>query len=93
MPIYEYRCNDCKKTFEVIQKFSDDPIKECIHCSGVKVKKLISQSSFILKGGGWFQDGYTKKKPEKTEKKADAPKPDCSSCPSSSSSSSSSSSE
>jgi putative FmdB family regulatory protein len=102
MPIYEYRCNDCKATFEVIQKFSDDPIKKCIHCSGAKIKKLISHSSFVLKGGGWFQDGYAKKKPEKKEKekKADAPKPDCSSSssppspsPSSSSSSSSSSSE
>lgn len=89
MPIYEYRCADCEKTFEVIQKFSDDPVKECAHCSGAKVEKLISQSSFILKGGGWYQDGYTNKKEQKEaqqkEKTASAPKPDCSSCPSSSS--------
>ncbi len=89
MPIYEYRCNDCEKTFEVIQKFSDDPVKKCAYCSGVRVKKLISQSSFILKGGGWYQDGYTNKKeqkeaPQQKEKTASAPKPDCSSCPSSS---------
>ncbi len=81
MPIYEYRCADCKKTFEVIQKFSDDPIKKCEHCSGTKVEKLISQSSFVLKGGGWYQDGYSNSKEEKTS----TPKPDCSSCPSSNS--------
>ncbi len=92
MPIYEYRCDGCDKTFEVIQKFSDDPIKECIHCSGEDVEKLISQSSFILKGGGWHKDGYTKRKevkgpdkgPDKTPEKTPS-KPDCSSCPSSSS--------
>ncbi len=92
MPIYEYRCNGCNKTFEVIQKFSDDPIKECIHCSGKKVKKLISKSSFVLKGGGWHEDGYSTRKEvknrdksqEKTTDKTPS-KPDCSSCPSSSS--------
>ena len=85
MPIYEYRCLDCKKTFEIIQKFSDDPIKECAHCRGAEVTKLISQSSFVLKGGGWYQDGYSNKKPDNKEEKASAPKPDCSSCPSSNS--------
>ncbi len=93
MPIYEYSCADCDKIFEVIQKFSDDPIKECAHCSGTKVAKLISQSSFVLKGGGWYQDGYSStkpngkpsSKPSSTEEKSSAPKPDCSSCPSSNS--------
>ncbi len=96
MPIYEYRCNGCDKTFEVIRKFSDDAIKECIHCSGEEVEKLISQSSFILKGGGWHKDGYAKKKevksPDKSQDKSQdkspdktPSKPDCSSCPSSSS--------
>ncbi len=84
MPIYEYRCNDCEKTFEVIQKFSDDPVKKCVHCSSKEVEKLISQSSFVLKGGGWCQDGYADKKAQK-EETANAPKPDCSSCPSSNS--------
>ncbi len=92
MPIYEYRCNGCAKTFEVNQKFSDDPIKECIHCSEKDVEKLISQSSFVLKGGGWHQDGYSKRKEVKTPDKSPdkspdktPSKPDCSSCPSSSS--------
>ncbi len=57
MPIYEYECCQCGKIEEAIQKFSDEPLTTCKHCSG-KLSKLISQSSFHLKGGGWFADGY-----------------------------------
>ncbi len=86
MPIYEYKCNSCNTVFEEIQKFSDDPVKKCRHCSSTKVEKLISQSSFVLKGGGWYADGYSKKPKKKDSKPADTPaKPDCSTCPSSSS--------
>ncbi len=82
MPIYEYRCTKCGHEFEEIQKFSDKPIKKCPKCSG-KVEKLISQSSFVLKGTGWYQTDYAdKKKTTKKEEKAETPKPDCSSCPS-----------
>jgi putative FmdB family regulatory protein len=63
MPTYEYECaNGC--TFEVQQSIKDDPYttcrKEFCPCgkSGVKVKRLISASRFILKGGGWYSDGY-----------------------------------
>ncbi len=60
MPIYEYKCTDCGKEFEVIQKFSDDPLDECIHCSG-SVEKKISLSSFHLKGTGWYKTDYADK--------------------------------
>lgn len=81
MPIYEYRCNDCKKEFEVIQKFSDKPATKCPHCSGKKVERLISQSSFVLKGSGWYATDYAKK--DKKEKKTETPaKPSCAGCPS-----------
>ncbi len=46
-----------------------------------KVEKLISQSSFVLKGTGWYQTDYADKKKSKKEK-SETPKPDCSSCPS-----------
>lgn len=92
MPIYEYKCTKCGKEFELIQKFSDKPVKKCPDCSG-KVEKLISQSSFVLKGTGWYQTDFADKKkdtPSKPKKepkeKAETPKaakPDCSSCPSS----------
>ena len=58
MPIYEYRCPDCGHQFEAIQKMSDDPIRVCPECKGEQVKKLISQTSFVLKGGGWYKDHY-----------------------------------
>ena len=59
MPIYEYECADCDKVMEVRQRISDPPLESCPECGG-KVKKLVSVSSFQLKGGGWYADGYTK---------------------------------
>lgn len=58
MPIYEYRCRDCGETVEVMQKMTDRPLRKCRSCSG-KLEKLISRTSFQLKGGGWFDSGYT----------------------------------
>jgi len=58
MPIYEYRCPDCGHDFEALQKFSDDPIKDCPSCKAGNVKKRISATSFVLKGGGWYKDHY-----------------------------------
>lgn len=58
MPMYEYRCPDCAHEFEVIQKFSDDPISVCPKCTAANVKKLISRTNFALKGGGWYSDHY-----------------------------------
>ena len=57
MPIYEYRCTSCHQTFEVIQKLSDAPLRNCSHCSG-PLQKLISRTAFHLKGGGWFINDY-----------------------------------
>jgi len=58
MPIYEYRCPDCGHTFDVMQKFSDAPVTVCPSCAAGNVKKLISATSFVLKGGGWYKDHY-----------------------------------
>ena len=60
MPIYEYECSKCGKIDEVLQKFSDKPLFKCKHCSG-KLHKLISQSSFHLKGTGWYITDYANK--------------------------------
>jgi len=60
MPIYEYECTKCSRTEEVMQKFSDKPLTKCKHCSG-KLHKLISQSSFHLKGTGWYVTDYANK--------------------------------
>ncbi|WP_303720335.1 zinc ribbon domain-containing protein [Malonomonas rubra] len=60
MPLYEYQCESCGLQFEVRQKFSDDPVSKCHECGG-PVNKLISQGGFALKGGGWYQQGYSQK--------------------------------
>lgn len=57
MPVYEYECSNCRKVFEVQQKMSDAPLTACPECEGA-VRKLMSMSSFQLKGGGWYADGY-----------------------------------
>lgn len=71
MPIYEYECTNCGETTEAIQKFSDKPLTKCGACSG-KLQKLISQSSFHLKGTGWYVTDYAneskKKKPSESKK-------------------------
>ena len=60
MPIYEYECLRCGNIEEALQKISDKPLIKCSHCSG-KLQKLISQSSFHLKGSGWYVTDYASK--------------------------------
>ena len=60
MPIYEYECSKCGRIDEVLQKFSDKPLDRCKHCSG-KLHKLISHSTFHLKGTGWYVTDYAGK--------------------------------
>jgi putative FmdB family regulatory protein len=69
MPIYEYLCEKCKHEFEREQRITDDPVKTCPECRSRRVKKLISQTSFVLKGGGWYSDLYSSTKPEKEKGK------------------------
>ena len=61
MPIYEYACGKCGHEFEVEQRITEDPVKTCPKCRARKVKRLISQTSFVLKGGGWYSDLYSSK--------------------------------
>ena len=58
MSIYEYQCDGCHRTHEVWQKIMDKPLKNCPDCNGL-LHKLLSLSSFQLKGGGWYVDGYS----------------------------------
>lgn len=74
MPVYEYECEECQKVFEIQQRMSDDPLKNCPECDG-PVKKLMSMSSFQLKGGGWYADGYSSSNGSKAAKKEKSPAP------------------
>ena len=68
MPIYEYKCKKCGKEFEVFQQMRDPAVKSCRFCKG-PVTKLMSLSSFHLKGSGWYVTDYGGKKVPHTEKK------------------------
>jgi putative FmdB family regulatory protein len=73
MPIYEYVCEKCGDHLEVIQKVGDEPLKRCKKCRG-KLEKIISRTSFQLKGSGWYASDYAKS--QKSESKPDSAKPD-----------------
>ncbi len=70
MPIYEYKCDHCNETFEILQKVSEDPLTECILCHKGPVKKLISVSSFVLKGAGFYVNDYPSKNRKKEKEKS-----------------------
>ena len=59
MPIYEYSCQKCG-VVEVTQRITEKPLAKCPACKS-KVKKLISNTSFQLKGTGWYVTDYARK--------------------------------
>lgn len=60
MPLYEYLCENCQEKFEVIQKFSDEPIQVCRRCGGGPVEKQMSAPGIHFKGSGWYITDYAK---------------------------------
>ena len=70
MPIYEYRCENCG-TFEATQRITDKPLRRCPTCKG-KVTKLISTTSFHLKGSGWYVTDYAGKDAKKGKEEGKA---------------------
>lgn len=64
MPIYEYQCEKCNHKLECIQKIDDDPLLTCPKCDSDSLRKLMSASSFRLKGTGWYATDF-KDKPKK----------------------------
>ena len=63
MPIYEDACEKCGHEFEREQRITEDPVKTCPSCKAKKVRRLISRTAFVLKGGGWYSDLYSSSKP------------------------------
>lgn len=58
MPTYDYQCGKCGVEFEREQRITEPPVKTCPKCKSRQVKRLLSAPGFILKGGGWYADGY-----------------------------------
>lgn len=61
MPIYEYRCQACGHQLEEIQKVSDSALTNCPACGKAKLQRLISHTSFHLKGSGWYATDFKDK--------------------------------
>jgi putative FmdB family regulatory protein len=83
MPTYSYVCDACGGSFELEQRISENPIDKCQLCGKPKARRQIVSANFILKGGGWYSDGYGSSKsssstssssaaPAKTETKSDS---------------------
>ena len=71
MPIYEYQCSACHHAFDVLQKMSDDAIKQCPECNKDTAVKLVSAAGFQLKGTGWYETDF-KDKPKSKDKASTA---------------------
>jgi putative FmdB family regulatory protein len=74
MPIYEYQCGACGHVLEQLEKIGEAPLVVCPDCNKPELQKLVSASSFQLKGTGWYATDF-KTKPQataKTDNKADA---------------------
>lgn len=85
MPLYEYKCTQCQRKYEFLEKISDKPKTHCPDCQQPTLKRQISPAGFQLKGTGWYETDFKNKKkaPDKTDQtdksknaKKDKPKPD-----------------
>ncbi len=82
MPVYEYECKSCGGRFEVTLKFSDPPLGACALCKSAEIRKILSPTSFVLKGSGWYATDYAsdRKKSEQAEKPCGDAKPAAAGC-------------
>ena len=67
VPIYEYECESCDERFELMQKFSDKPVKKCPKCGGA-VHKVLSAPALLFKGSGWYVTDYASPERKKAQK-------------------------
>lgn len=59
MPTYGYECTSCEKSFEMDQRITEPPTTDCQLCGKPTARRVITSGNFILKGGGWYADGYS----------------------------------
>lgn len=73
MPIYEYRCTACTQVSEFQHKINDPAPKDCPKCEKPgTLSKIMSATSFVLKGSGWFSDAYSSKKPQSNKSNSES---------------------
>lgn len=74
MPTYQYVCDACHTEFERVQRFSDDPIRDCPSCGAPKARRRISAAGIVFKGSGWYvHDSKRVLRPAATESSGDKP--------------------
>lgn len=56
---YEYAC-ECGNEWEQDQRITDDPVRDCPKCGQPKARRQVGGAAFVLKGGGWASDSYSK---------------------------------
>ena len=76
MPIYEYQCTECGYQTEVLQKISDEPLKDCPECGKPTMKKMVSAAAFRLKGGGWYETDFKSGKQKNVHESGETSKSD-----------------
>jgi putative FmdB family regulatory protein len=67
MPTYEYGCEACGHEWELEQRITESPVKDCPKCRKKKARRLISGGNFMLKGEGWYKDLYHKPAAKKAD--------------------------
>jgi putative FmdB family regulatory protein len=72
MPIFDYQCEACGHTFDVLQKVGEGALRKCPKCGKLKLKKQLAAPNFHLKGSGWYKTDFKDKSAKKDGDKAAA---------------------
>ena len=72
MPIYEYKCKKCEAVFEVLLKSTEPEPAKCEECGSKRIGRVMRQTSFVLKGSGWYQTDYGSSKSGSSSKSTDS---------------------
>lgn len=79
MPIYTYKCDSCRETFEFKQRMTDDPLEKCVLCSENGVRRVINSVGILFKGNGFYVTDNRGKNgalaPNKTSESGEAKEP------------------
>ena len=70
MPTYEYKCQSCKRRFEVSQRMTDQPLTECAECHGPLKRLIGAGAGFLFKGNGFYATDYRSESYKQAEKRA-----------------------